>query len=332
MSITDRDRKILMTIVPIVVIVAYWFLLLAPKREEAATAADEVAKQEQRRDNARAALSQASTARTGFRNDYTQIVRLGKAIPAQVDMPSLLVQLDRAAQGTGIRFTAITTGERSSASTAAPATAGSTPPAGTDQGSGTTPVQAGGQPAQSGPGTAAESANNAAATSDQRNQAASQSGVPAGDTQTSSSARQGGLPVGGGAAAGGSGGQAGGAAPAGLETVSLELEFVGDFFRLADFFHAVKRFVHVANSDVVVDGRLITIESVHYTSDPLLFPRLKAGVTATVYLSPLTEGVTAGATAQGPPGTTPAGTGTTTPSGGSTAPANPAAPTAAATP
>jgi type IV pilus assembly protein PilO len=322
---SDRDRKILTAIVPIVVIVAYWFLLLAPKREEAATAADEVAKQEQRRDNARAALSQASTARTGFRGDYTQIVRLGKAIPARVDMPSLLVQLDSAAQGTGIRFTAITTGERSSASTAPPATAGSTPPAGT----GTTPVQAGGQSAQSAPGTAAESANNAAATANQRSAAATQSGVAPGDTQTSTSAREGGLPVGGGAAAGGTAEQ--GAAPAGLETVSLDLEFVGDFFRLADFFHSVKRFVRVANADVVVNGRLITIDSVRYTSDPLLFPRLKAELTATVYLSPLAQGVTAGATPQGPP-TTPASTGTTTPAGGSTAPANPAAPTAAATP
>ena len=331
MNITDRDRKILIAVVPVVVIVAYWFLLLGPKREEAATAADEVAKQEQRRDAAQAALSQASTARTRFTNDYTQIVRLGKAIPARVDMPSLLVQLDRAASGTGIRFTAISTGERTAA-TAPPATAGSTPPATSGQGSGATPVQAGGQPAQSGPGTAAESANNAAATSNQSNQAATQSGVAPGDTQTSSSAREGGLPVGGGAASGGSAGEGGGHAPAGLETVSLDLEFVGDFFRLADFFHSVKRFVHVASSDVLVDGRLITIESVRYTSDPLLFPRLKAELTATVYLSPLGEGVTAGATPQGPGATTTTGTDTTTPSDASTAPANSTAPTAAATP
>jgi hypothetical protein len=323
MTLTDRDRKILVALVPVVVIVAYWFLLLAPKREEASTASDEAAKQEQRLDSARAALGQASTARTDFGNDYTQIVRLGKAIPARLDMPSLLVQLDRAANGTGIRFTSIATGERTAASTAPPASAGSTPPAGTEQSSGGTPVQAGGQPAQSAPGSAAESANNAAATSNQANQAATQSGVSPSDTQTSTSARQGGLPVGGGASSGSSDGQAGGTAPAGLETVSLELQFVGDFFRLADFFHSVKRFVHVASNDVVVDGRLITIESVRYTSDPLLFPRLKAELTATVYLSPLAEGATAGATPQGPDSTTPAG---------STTPANPSVPTAAATP
>jgi hypothetical protein len=32
---------------------------------------------------------------------YAQVVRLGKALPSSVDMPSLLVQLDAAAAGTG---------------------------------------------------------------------------------------------------------------------------------------------------------------------------------------------------------------------------------------
>ncbi len=35
MSMTDRDRKILMLLVPLVLIVVYWFLLLSPKRQEA---------------------------------------------------------------------------------------------------------------------------------------------------------------------------------------------------------------------------------------------------------------------------------------------------------
>ena len=37
-SMSDRDRKIMLAIVPLVVILAYWFLLLSPKRDEAATA------------------------------------------------------------------------------------------------------------------------------------------------------------------------------------------------------------------------------------------------------------------------------------------------------
>ena len=62
----------------------------------------------------------------------------------------------------------------------------------------------------------------------------------------------------------------------------------------------MKRFVRVANSNVVVGGRLITIEGVSYSSDRPLFPKLKAEITATVYLSPKAEGATAGATPAGP--------------------------------
>jgi Tfp pilus assembly protein PilO len=311
-SMSARDRKLLLAIVPIVLIVAYWFLLLAPKRQDATTAAAELTKQEQRRDAAKAELAQASGAKTDFRSDYTQIVRLGKAIPADVDMPSLLVQLEGAAEGTGIHFTKIATGERTPVAAAPAATAGSTPPAA----DGSTPpaAEAGGAPAESAPGQSAEAANDAAA---------QQSGV---DASTSTTAREGGLPVGGGAVTTAADGTV--VAPAGLETVPLELEFVGDFFRLADFFHDIKRFVHVVNEDVVVNGRLVTIDSVNYTSDPVLFPRLRAAIKATVYLSPKTQGATAGATPQGPvatPVATPAGTPAPTPT---TTPA----PTAAATP
>ncbi|HEX2414108.1 MAG TPA: type II secretion system protein GspM [Thermoleophilaceae bacterium] len=330
MSLTDRDRKIVFGLVPILLLAGFWFLVLAPKRDQAASAEQRAAKQEQRADTARAQLAQANQAETDFASDYGEIVRLGKAVPAQVDMPSLIVQLDEAAEGTGIRFTKIATGDRTTAGTASSTAPPVTPPpsgdAGAQNGTGSTPAAAGGEQAQSAPGAAAESANNAAATSNQRNAAAEQSGVSAADTQTSTSSGQG-LPVGGGTATGAS--AAGGASSvAGLETMPLELEFTGDFFNLADFFHDVKRFVRVAGTNVVVGGRLITIEGVNYSSDPELFPKIKAEIKATVYLSPKAEGTSAGATPAGPPSTTPA----STPAGvEDSAPAAPA-PTAAATP
>ncbi len=124
-SMSDRDRKILLGVIPVVLIVAYWFLLLAPTRKEASAASAERTQQEQRRDSAKAEVAAAASAKTDFRSDYTQIVRLGKAIPAQVDMPSLLVQLEGAAKGTGIRFTKILQGERTALEPpAAPAASG----------------------------------------------------------------------------------------------------------------------------------------------------------------------------------------------------------------
>jgi Tfp pilus assembly protein PilO len=341
-SMSDRDRKILLAIVPLVVIVAYWFLLLSPKRDEAATAKKDNTEQQDRLKTAKAAASQAKGSKDTFAADYGEIVRLGKAIPARVDMPSLLVQLDRAAKGTGIKFTKISQGERevapvASAVASVTPTANGTPPASgtsttptTPPAAGAPPVAAGGQTAQSAAGTATEAANNAAGTSDQANAAAQQSGVNPADAQTSTSTG-GGLPVGGGAGTPGADGTAPVASGA-LESVPLELEFVGNFFHVADFFHDIKRFVNVANKSVIVNGRLITIEGVDFSSDTTIFPRIKAALTATVYLSPLTQGATAGATPQGPATTTPTAAPTADGSTPAPAPSPTPAPTAVVTP
>ena len=318
-SMSDRDRKLLLIIAPMVLIAAYWFLLLAPKRQEASTAATEATKQIERRDAAKTLAQAAQGAQTDFAADYGEIVRLGKAIPSTVDMPSLLVQLDRAAAGTDIRFTRIATGDREEVAAA---------PAPEPAPEGDAPAESGGEEAQSAPGAAAENANETADGASQQAQAAEQSGVDPADTQTSESSGSG-LPVGGGAGAPGEPGTTAGS-PAGLETVPLELEFVGNFFNLTDFFHDIKRFVRVANQNVVVAGRLITVDGVRFSSDSELFPRITAEITATVYLSPRAQGTTAGATPTGPapiaPGVEP------TPAS-ETAPATPTpAPTATATP
>ena len=34
MTLSDRDRRILLILVPIVIVVAYWFLILSPKRSD----------------------------------------------------------------------------------------------------------------------------------------------------------------------------------------------------------------------------------------------------------------------------------------------------------
>jgi hypothetical protein len=199
---------------------------------------------------------------------------VGKAIPSNVDMPSLLVQLDQAADGTGIGFKSVKAGQRT---TAQPTPPGAPPATGTAP-----PAAAGGQPASSAPGQAAEQAGEASETSDEANAAAGAD--PATDPN----------------------GAAGGGTAPGLDSVPLDFTFSGDFFELAEFFHKLKRFVHVNNGKrIFVGGRLMTIDSFSMTMKD--FPTLEANMTATVYLSPLAEGPTAGATPAGPATATPAG-------------------------
>ena len=117
MTLRDRDKKLIAAIIPLVLIVAYWMLFLSPKRDEASKAGKDLSAAKQKRDDAVRRAGQLTQAKENYASDYETVVRLGKAIPAVVDMPSLLLQLDRASRGTGIDFTSIKVGERQTAST-----------------------------------------------------------------------------------------------------------------------------------------------------------------------------------------------------------------------
>ena len=281
MSLTARDKKILTLLLPVALIAAYWFLLFAPKREEAASVQEQVTQAQTEQEQAEMQAAQLSGAKTDFASDYTTVIRLGKAVPTVVDMPSLIVQLDRAARGTGIDFDKIATGER----TAAPVAA--------------TPTKDGGAAPQSGPGKAVEAATDANAKSDA---AAAAAQGQTGSTTTAGDGSSG--------------------AP-GLESIPLDFTFTGTFFDLADFLHRMKRFVKVANDDLIVRGRLITVDSLNWKAEAEKWPNLTAEIHATVYLAPKAQGVNAGATPQGP-GATPAPTPAQTPAPQQPAPATPA--------
>jgi hypothetical protein len=294
MNVSERDRKILMAIVPLVVVLGYWFVLLAPKREAAATAEKTLTTEQARLAEAEARATTVQAAKANFARDYSAVVALGKAIPTSVDMPSLLVQLEQAAKGTGIELNGIVIGEREPATSPAAAAAGGAAP---DPGAAPAP----GAPA-SAPGEAVATAQGAA--------------DAAGTTPP-------------GAASPATGAAPGAEAPStgGLEAVELEFNFKGSFFELADYFHRLKRFVYVDGDKVRVRGRLLTIDSVEYAADQESFPALTATVHASVFLTPKTEGPTAGATPTGPGATAAAAAPVTSASSGS-----PATPAAVATP
>ena len=268
MNVSARDKKIIMIAVPLMVVLGYWFMLLAPQRKAAAEAAKTLQSEQVQLADAQNRASTVQAAKASFADDYAAVVALGKAIPTSVDMPSLLVQLEQAAHGTGIEFKGVTVGERAAAATS-PAAAGAEPVA---------PTAPSGDPAQSAPGAAVGSAQQAA------------------DTATTPPADP------AGAATAATDPAAAGAAPteSPLEQVSLEFSFSGDFFALADFFHSLKRFVFVDGDNVRVHGRLMTINGVEYITDADTFPALNATVSASVFLTPKAEGVTAGATPAGP--------------------------------
>jgi hypothetical protein len=298
-SVTDRDKKIIMLLLPVLVIGAFFYFVLAPKRHEASKVQEDLTQAETQRDSAQAQVTQLTSAKNSFASDYQTVISLGKSIPSSVDMPSLLVQLDSAAKGTGISFDDIHLGDRQTSGTSAPA---STPPGG-----GSNPAAPGSAPASGGPGGAAQNAGQAVSSANAKNGANASTQASTGGTGNSATG-----PTASGVQ--------------GLDSVSLDFTFTGQFQNLADFFHRMKRFVQVVNGQIEVHGRLMTIDSFQFTSGET-FPKLTAAVKATVYLAPKAEGISAGATPQGP-----AGTSAATPTPASTpAPSSTSTPTAAVT-
>jgi hypothetical protein len=104
--------------------------------------------------------------------------------------------------------------------------------------------------------------------------------------------------------------------PAGFPTMPFSFTFSGEFFHLGDFFARLERFVTVNNNKVDVTGRLMTVDSITLEPDQDGFPNIKASVGATSFLVSPTQGLTAGASPQGPAaaGATPSTTGSTVPS------------------
>ncbi len=164
LSLSPRDRKLLLVLAPIALLAAFWFAVLGPKRAEAARVKEEVASQTAARDAAVARVGQLARAKRDYASDYEILVRLGKAVPSTVDMPSLLLQLDEAARGTGIDFRRITPGPRSAAPPAGAAAGqgaatSATPPAGAPApGAAPTDTRTSRQPGATPPATAAPGA------------------------------------------------------------------------------------------------------------------------------------------------------------------------------
>ena len=238
---TRRNSTLLVAVAVVAAIGAYWMLVLSPKRKEAADINQKITMKQTALASAEADVAEFDKAR---RDEYLTYARLGKAVPADDDVRSLMVQINSAAGHAGVDFRTIDVGGGGGG---APAPGvGGTPQAGATPPPGATTV-----------GTA------------------------------------------------------------GFSTMPFSFGFKGSFFELGKFFNRLDKFVAVRNGGLDVTGRLLLLNSITLTPDTVRgFPILSADVSANSYLLPPTEGLTAGATATGPTGSTaaPAASGTPEPS------------------
>jgi len=127
--VTKRDRIMLSVVGAVAIIAAAWMLAIKPTREEATSLADQAAQAQQRRDAALASLANAKQARAEFADAQIGIARMGKAVPTDDDVATLVFQLEGSARKAGIDFRSVRL-EQSGTPTQEPSAASAPQPAG----------------------------------------------------------------------------------------------------------------------------------------------------------------------------------------------------------
>ncbi len=120
---TTRDRLVLMTVVVLGVLGAGWMLGVSPERQKAAKLDTEVSAAQATLATAQSQLAEAQGAQSQYSTAYASVVKLGKAVPADEEVPSLVYELDQATHQKDVEFTSITTGTSGSSTSSASSTA-----------------------------------------------------------------------------------------------------------------------------------------------------------------------------------------------------------------
>jgi type II secretory pathway pseudopilin PulG len=223
---TTRDRMVLMTLVVLAVLAGGWLLLVAPERQQAVQAQTLLTTTRQQLQTAQTQAAEARGAQAKYTTAYASLVSLGKAVPAEQEVPSLIYQLDQLSNQRNIDFNSISSGTGSAGS--------------------------------------------------------------GGSSATSASAA---------------------ATLTGFTPMPFTFVFKGSFFGLYHLLHQVDGFVvRTTANGVRVSGRLLTIQGADITLENnatggAASERLTATITATGYVLPASQGLTGGATAAGPAGT-----------------------------
>jgi type II secretory pathway pseudopilin PulG len=251
--VSARDRVVLIVVVAVAAVAGAWMLVIQPRRAQASKLSTQIGAEQSQLDSARAQVAQGEAAQRQFKDDFAQVVRLGEAVPADDEVPSLIYQLQNAASHAKVDFRSLQVAAGSGSSAPSSSTGGS--------------------------------------------QSSTQ--LPPGVT----------------------------VGPAGFPAEQFTFSLQGNFFHLANFFHRLQQFVVAGGNQIVVSGRLMTVNGISFSAAPQGFPQITANVSATTYLEQPSQGLLAGATSAGPAGTS----STTQAAGASKTPSTPAA-AAAATP
>lgn len=131
LELNATSRAVIVAVGVAVLAFLFWTQLLSPKREEAKELGTQIEQLEASLSQHEAEIAAGEEAKNQFSSDYQRLVVVGKAVPGDDDIASLLVQMNRLADDAGgtfrdINLTASGGGEEAppaAATTGAPASA-----------------------------------------------------------------------------------------------------------------------------------------------------------------------------------------------------------------
>jgi Tfp pilus assembly protein PilO len=255
------DKAIVFGVLMAIVLGIFYVKVLSPKREEASKLGMDISDLKAQVAQEEQVAQFGEQARHEFPAFYGRLVVLGKAVPAQADTSSLLVELSGISRHSGVDFTGITLGSSSGSSSASSSSS-----------------------SQSSTGTTPSSGASTTGSSTTASPAATAPVVP---TEASAAS----LPI--GATIG----------PDNLAVMPYSLEFSGSYFQVADFLKGLDDLIHVhGTTTVAADGRLLTVNgfTLDHPNGNSSSPTLSVSVDVTSYVTPASEGLTAGASPTGP--------------------------------
>ncbi|MGO9495164.1 MAG: hypothetical protein ACLQA5_00365 [Solirubrobacteraceae bacterium] len=131
---TARDRIVIMVVLALAAVAAGWMFVVSPKRSEASSLGTQVSSEQSQLTAARGQVAAGMSARHQFAGQYAELAKLGEAVPPDDDIPSLIYQVQSAAQASHVTFRGLqlsSAGASSSSSSSSPSssTSGQTPAA-----------------------------------------------------------------------------------------------------------------------------------------------------------------------------------------------------------
>lgn len=101
---TGRDRIVVIVVVVLAAILGGWFLVIQPKRSQASKLGQQLSSAQAQLTSVEGLVAQDEAAERSFATSYTEVARLGEAVPPDDNVPSLIYELQGAANAAHVDF------------------------------------------------------------------------------------------------------------------------------------------------------------------------------------------------------------------------------------